>query len=78
MRLFEALKSYLGDMVADTETKNVSGKDQLSIIVLKGDWKVDGETYALGCSRQVASEALGIPKILGAPGRPGTTTRAFS
>ena len=60
--LFEALRTCLGDMVADTETKNVSGR---SIIVLKGDWKVDGETYALGFSRQVTSEALGIPKNSG-------------
>ena len=65
IRLFEALKSYLGDMVADTETNKVSGKDQLSIIVLKGHWKVDGETYALGFSRQVTSAALGIPKNFG-------------
>ena len=43
MCLFWALKSYLGDMVDDTETNKASGKD-LSTIVLKGQWVFDGAT----------------------------------
>ena len=65
MRLFEALFHYLGDTVAIRESNKASGRDQLSIIVLKGQWLFDGATYALGFSRQVTSEALGIPKDFG-------------
>jgi len=70
IELFEALNSYLGNTVAGRETIVVSGKSQLSIIVLKGHWNVDQVTYALGFSRQVTSEALGIPDNFGCAKRP--------
>lgn len=64
--LFEKFRNYLRDMVAEVITKKrADGASSLAIIVLKDEWVIGGATYAMGFSRQVTSEQLGIPKEFG-------------